>query len=119
MFKKQAVCIATAAGAGMKSTIKDMADSMFFWGVPKTYKYGKGVSAISWDKVSDKKKAKIDKQLESLAGKIKRRNGKVKPGIKTKAFFFLMHIAQRKGISPIDKAYWAEKDWIGSKRPWK
>ena len=30
MFSKQAVCIATAAGAGMRSTIKDMADSTFF-----------------------------------------------------------------------------------------
>lgn len=29
MFRKQAVCIATAAGGGMKSTIKDMADSLF------------------------------------------------------------------------------------------
>ena len=40
MFKKQALCVATAAGAGMKSTIKDMADSLFFWGVAKTYKIG-------------------------------------------------------------------------------
>ena len=30
MFSKQVVCIATAAGAGMKSTIKDISDSMFF-----------------------------------------------------------------------------------------
>ena len=34
MFHKQAVCISTAAGAGMKSTNKDMQDSLFFWGVP-------------------------------------------------------------------------------------
>ncbi|MBR5952121.1 MAG: NAD(P)H-dependent oxidoreductase, partial [Pseudobutyrivibrio sp.] len=32
MFKKQGVCIATAAGAGIKSTIKDMRHSLFFWG---------------------------------------------------------------------------------------
>ena len=119
MFSKQGVCIATAAGGGMKSTIKDMADSLFFWGVPKIYKYGKGVAAIKWDNVSEKNRAKIDKKTTALAEKIKRRNGKVKPGIKTKAFFFLMHIVQRKGVSPMDKAYWAEKDWIGSKRPWK
>ena len=35
MFHKQAVCISTAAGAGMKSTNKDMADSFFYWGVPR------------------------------------------------------------------------------------
>ena len=30
MFAKQAICISTAAGAGMKNTIKDMADSTFW-----------------------------------------------------------------------------------------
>lgn len=34
MFHKQAVCVATAAGAGMRSTLRDMQDSLFFWGVP-------------------------------------------------------------------------------------
>lgn len=32
MFAKQAVCISTAAGAGMKTTNRDMADSTFWWG---------------------------------------------------------------------------------------
>ena len=39
MFKKQGVCICTAAGGGLKSTNKDMYDSLFFWGVEKIYKY--------------------------------------------------------------------------------
>ena len=56
MFDKQGVCISTAAGAGMKSTNKDMADSLFFWGVPKIYKYGLAVSATSWSTVSEKKR---------------------------------------------------------------
>lgn len=45
MFSKQAVCISTAAGAGTKSTNKDIADSFFFWGIPKIYKYGVNVRA--------------------------------------------------------------------------
>lgn len=35
MFSKQAVCISTAAGAGTKSTNKDIADSFFFGEYPK------------------------------------------------------------------------------------
>ena len=54
MFSKRAVVISTAAGAGMKSTNKDMADSLSFWGVPKIYKIGFGVHAVSWKEVSDK-----------------------------------------------------------------
>lgn len=119
MFKKQGVCISTAAGGGMKSTNKDMADSLFYWGVARIYKYGKGVAAIKWDSVSEKKKKQIDRKMTSLADKIVKRNGRVKPRIKTRGFFFLMHILQRKGISERDRRYWAEKGWTGKKRPWK
>ena len=119
MFKKQAVCISTAAGAGMKSTNKDMEDSLYFWGVAKIYKYGIGVGSISWDNVTNKKKQAIDKATTRIANKIARRNGRVKPGLKTKAFFFLMHFLQRKGINPNDQVYWKAKGWTDSARPWK
>ena len=92
------VCISTAAGSGMKSANKDMADSLFFWGVAKIYKYGKGVAAIDWNGVSEKNKQSIDKTTTVLARKIVRRNGKVKPGIKTRRLFFMMHIMQKKDL---------------------
>ena len=119
MFKKQAVVITTAAGAGMKSTIKDMADSLFFWGVAKTYKIGYAVRATSYDGISDKLKKKIDKKTSKLSNKIKKKNGKVKPGFKTKAFFFIMHLLEKNGWNPADVEYWKEKGWTGKKRPWK
>ena len=51
MFSKRAVVISTAAGAGMNSTNKDMADSLSFWGVPKIYKIGFGIHATSFQEV--------------------------------------------------------------------
>lgn len=66
MFGKQAVCISTAAGAGMKSTNKDMADSLFFWGISRIYKFGIGVAAVSWDAVSAKKKQRIEKESSAI-----------------------------------------------------
>ena len=119
MFTKQGVCISTAAGAGMKSTNKDMADSLFFWGVAKIYKYGKGIAATAWDQVSTKKQQQIDRDLNALAGKIVRRQGHVKPGLKTRAMFFAMHLMQRNGFNERDVKYWKEKGWTGSVRPWK
>ncbi len=119
MFTKQAVCISTAAGGGMKSTNKDMAHSLFFWGVAKIYKYGVAVAATQWNGVKEKKKRSIDKKTTAIADKIVRRNGKVKPGIKTRCFFFAMHILQRNGFNPRDVNYWKQKGWTGSKRPWK
>ena len=119
MFRKQALCVATAAGAGMKSTVKDMADSLFFWGVPKSYKLGFAVAATSWNGISDKKKKQIEKALDVTARKILKNNGKVKPGIKTKAFFSLMRLLQKKGWNEADVKYWNEKGWNGKNRPWK
>ena len=119
MFRKQALCVATAAGAGMKSTVKDMADSLFFWGVPKSYKLGFAVAATSWNGISDKKKKQIEKAMDVTARKILKNNGKVKPGIKTKAFFSLMRLLQKKGWNEADVKYWNEKGWNGKNRPWK
>jgi len=119
MFKKQGVVVSTAAGAGMKSTNKDMADSLFFWGVAKTYKVGFAVRAINWDGVTEKRKNKVDKKTTKIAKKLVKRNGKVKPGFKTKAFFFLMHLLERKGWNDADVNYWKDKGWTGKKRPWK
>lgn len=119
MFSKQSVCISTAAGGGMKSTNKDMMDSLFFWGVAKRYKYGVGVAAVDWNKVSDKKKKAIDKATTKIAEKLVRNNGKVKPGIKTKALFYIMRLAQKNGFNPRDVEYWKEKGWLEKKKPWK
>ena len=72
MFSKQAVCVSTAAGAGTKSTNKDMSDSLFFWGVPKIYKCGKNIAAVSWDAVDEKKKEGISAVTSKIAEKIKK-----------------------------------------------
>ena len=119
MFKKQGVVISTAAGAGTKSTMKDMKDSLFYWGVARNYEFGTPVAATSWEQISEKKLKKIDKATTRIAKKIIRRNGKAKPTIGAKLFFFLMHLLQKNGWNPKDKEYWKEKGWTEKKRPWK
>lgn len=120
MFRKQAVCISTAAGAGMKSTNKDMEDSLFFWGVPKIYKIGIAIHSVNWDTISPKTRQKIEAAVDKTAAKILKNNGKVKPGIKTKAFFSVMRMLQSKGgLSKPDAEYWKKMGWTGKERPWK
>ena len=119
MFRKQGVCIATAAGAGIKSTLKDMADSLFFWGVARIYQYGLGVAATDWDGVSAKKKAAIDKKTTAIAKKIASRNGKVNPGLKTKGMFYIMRMMQKNGWNSRDVEYWKAQGWTEKKCPWK
>ncbi|MBR1864130.1 MAG: flavodoxin family protein [Ruminococcus sp.] len=119
MFRKQAVCITTAAGAGMATAMKDMEHSLFFWGVAKIYRFGLAVAAANWDGVSEKKKKKADKATSAIARKILLSQGKVKPGLKTRGLFFIMHLMQRKGFNERDARYWQEKGWTGKVRPWK
>ena len=119
MFQKQAACISTAAGGGMKSANKDMADSTFYWGIPKTYRYGAGVAAVSWEGVKPKLKRRIEAKTTALARKIQRNQGRVKPTLKTKCFFYIMRLLQKRDWNPVDADYWREKGWLGRKRPWR
>jgi multimeric flavodoxin WrbA len=119
MFKKQAVVLTTCAGAGKKSTIKDMRDSLFYLGVGRIYEYGVALMAPTLEDVKDKKKKKIDKKMNKIAKSITKRNGKVKPKFKTKAFFFLMHLMQKNGYNELDKNHWVERGWTKKNRPWK
>ena len=59
------------------------------------------------------------KKTTKIAKKLVKKNGKVKPAFKTKAFFFLMHLLERKGWNEADVNYWKEKGWTGKARPWK
>lgn len=118
MFSKQGVCISTAAGAGMKPANKDMADSLFFWGVGRIYKIGFAVHAVNWESVSGKQKEKIRKKIRRIASKIRKRSERTKPAFKTRAFFLLMRMLHKKGFSPVDDAYWKRQGWLDGDRPW-
>ena len=119
MFRKQGVCISTAAGAGIKTTNRDMADSLFFWGVPKIYRYGVAVLETSYTRVNAKIKANIDRKTTKLAQTIRRKHGRVKPGLKTKGFFAIVRMLHKIGWNEVDIIYWKEKGWEEKARPWK
>lgn len=120
MFKKVALVISTAAGAGMKSTNKDITDSLSFWGVGKIYTYGKAVAAINWQGVSDKNKRKIEVKVKKIATKIAKSCNHVNPNIKVKLLFSVFRLAHKRiEINKIDRDYWREQGWFGKTRPWK
>lgn len=49
MFKKRAVVIATAAGAGAGKATKLVADNLSNWGIPEIIRYGISVNAMNWN----------------------------------------------------------------------
>lgn len=119
MFSKMALVISTAAGGGMKSTNKDIVDSLSFWGVGRIFKYGKGVAAINWEGVSEKNKISIEKDVESLAAKISNISTHITPSIGIKIKFYIMRFIHKKiGFSDVDVQYWKDQGWIKKTRPW-
>ena len=120
MFSKRAVVVSTAAGTGMKSAMKDITNTLFYWGVPYVKSYGVAVQAMSWDGVNEKKKAKIEKDTAKLARKLSV-GKKPSVGIKTRFMFKVMGVMQSAGMgsSPVEKEYWEQNGWLGKKRPWK
>lgn len=120
MFKKRAVIVSTAAGAGTSSAMKDVEDCLFNMGVPKIYKYGLAVQAKNWDEVSSDKKNKIGASTSKLAKKLnKTSNPSV--GIKTRFMFGMMGMMQKKGwgSSPVETQYWKDNGWLDGKKPWR
>lgn len=117
MFCKKAVVVSTAAGAGMKSAVKDIKTALLYWGVPYVKGYGAALQAMNWEQVSEKKKAKIEKDTEKLAKTLLRKKAKV--GIKTKFIFNIMRM-MKKGYddSSVEKKYWKDNGWLDKNRPW-
>jgi multimeric flavodoxin WrbA len=119
MFSKKAVVISTAAGTGMKSAIKDIANALFYWGVPCVKTYGVSVQAMGWEQVEDKKKQKIEKDMTQMAKAIQKK--KVCVGLKTKFMFGVMRMMQKNGMGSgeREKEYWETNGWLSKGRPWK
>lgn len=122
MFRKKAVVISTAAGAGTGSAIKDITNCLFFWGLSHVQKIGFSVQARNWEEVAEKKKLKIEKAVDRTAKKLK----KVKnPGIRlmTRLFFHIFRSYMNNEDlmeSPLsnDYLYWKNMGWFEGKRPW-
>ncbi len=120
MFTKQAVVFSTAAGAGMKSAISDITDSLKWWGVGRIYTYGVAVKSMDWDAVDKKIKDNIDKEVTKLMHITLNNRGKVTPSLRVKITFLVMRQMHKRGLmQPIDAEYWKEMGWSGKGRPWK
>lgn len=119
MFGKQALLISTAAGAGTRSTLKDLKDSLTFWGISRIHTFAGNVHTSDWDLVDPAKKRRIQEDIRKIAAKIKGSGGRVRPSLKVKALFYAMRFMQKKfKFNPADVRHWEAQGWLGKERPW-
>ena len=120
MFHKRAVILSASAGASCKKAMQPIKDSLLYWGVPYIKTYGLPVAAMNWDMVKPGTQEKIDKALARIAARI----DCTKPPrvhMKTRFLFRMMGKMHAAGwdSSPVEKAYWQSRGWLGKERPWK
>lgn len=120
MSRKQAAAISTAAGGGMRSAARDMADSLEMWGVHKVYRLALGVQAAKPEGIPAGIKRKIRKKTDKLAGKIIKNANRRGCNGRAKKWFYLMRFAHKR-FQPMepDYGYWEKQGWHGSGRPWR
>lgn len=100
----------------MKVTV--IRQQLFYLGVPKTFSWGEAVGG-GWDYMDEKKKSALERRAKRLAARVGRAAGRVKPGLKLRAWFWLMTLVRRTNAIPGDTAYWKEHGWLDGGRPWK
>lgn len=120
MFSKQGLVISTASGPVYSHTLKEMKDSLDFWGVAKTYKLGGALFEADWDNVPLKVKKGLIKKAYKTATKILRNNGRANPSFRVRKWFYISRLMQKYiKANPPDAAYWEEQGWTQGARPWR
>ncbi|MFR4414405.1 MAG: flavodoxin family protein [Butyricicoccus sp.] len=116
---KQALIITTAAGGGMKSTVRDLRDSMNYWGVGRTHVITQAVWGYDWSSMPENFMHKIEQKVEKTVSAIQKSAGNVTPCAKVKGLFYMYRLFHKKRkMNPADDEYWYEKGYVSGK-PWK
>ena len=121
MFQKTALTIVTTAGAGLGHTTKTMVNSLKFWGVRAIFKGKYAVSALKWEDVDAKRRAKIGKSVERNARKIEKAvqlKEKGRVPLFTRVFFWMMSGMMKKNdYNLTDRNHWENQGWLNGARP--
>lgn len=118
MFSKVGVAVSTAAGPCTGKTCRDLRQQFFYWGVPRTFSWGEAVGG-GWDYMSEEKKSRAERKARRLAARVSRTVGRARPGLKLRAWFWLMTRVRKGNYIPGDTDYWRKKGWLDGGRPWR
>lgn len=126
MFGKRALILTQCLGGGASSTIKDIKDSLSWWGISyiKALSF-KLMSDIKWENIPEKKRAKITAAVEKKAKKFLNIDygKKSRTNLITKGKFYVVRMLQtglgKKNPEYTDFNYWKANGWLDKVRPWK
>ena len=118
MFKKTGLIITTAAGSGVKNTVKLLKTNLFYLGISNIYNYGITTMKMGGNYADYDKKDKIKRQVSRKAKRIRKSLSRKKVSLKTKFFFKIFKMSQKNGWNKTDMDYWKEKGWLNGRKPY-
>ena len=111
-MKKQAVIINTAGGGGMKSTVKDVKDSMDYWGVVRTHVISQKVWNYDWTTLPESFRREAEEKVRKTAKNVRKRAAHLTPCLKVKILFYLFRFLHKnRKMTPVDDEYWMERGY--------
>lgn len=126
MFGKRAVIITQCAGAGAKSTAKDIKHSLSWWGVSEIKIFtGKLMDNIVWENLTEKKHRELTRKMNRLSDKLSGVHYEKPARVNaiTRIKFLCCRMIQKSlhenNSEYLDGKYWARQGWLGKARPWK
>ncbi len=118
-FRKQAVVITTAAGGGMRPTVRTVRDSAEYWGVARTCCITQAVWDYDWRTLPESFRRKIRAKVRKTAAKVKRRAAHLTPSLRVRLRFYLyrfLHLHRK--MAAADDAFWLQNDRLAG-APWR
>lgn len=118
-LQKQAVIINTAAGGGMRSTVRDIKDSTENWGIARTHCLSQSVWDYAWNDLPESFRKSIYRKVNRTAIKVRHCARHLTPSLKVRCLFAayrFLHKHQK--MSAVDDAYWMEQG-CNTETPWK
>jgi len=121
MFHKVGLTVTTTSGVGSSHTTKTMKNSLIYWGTKRVFSYKSSVAAMKWSDVSEKKRAKIKRDVEILASRIAKsvKNVKKLPNPLFRSFFFnfMASMQKKNDWNKTDRNHWETHGWLNGDRP--
>ncbi len=116
MFSKRALIITQSIGAPNSAAQRDVRTSLHWLGISSVRSLGfRLMEGIVWEELSDKRREKITKKLQSVAEDYAD-NATGKKNLKHRLLFFMSKKVHenslKKGIRSHDADYWQDRGWI-------
>lgn len=112
-LRKQAVIINTAAGGGMRSTVRDIKDSTENLGIARTHCLSQSVWNYAWNDLPESFQKSIRRKVQRTAKKVRHHAKHLTPSFKVRCLFTLYRFLHKhQKMTPVDDIYWQKQGTI-------